>query len=31
MRAVKHMYRQAKMSNVVNKLKNEKVYSDKIP
>jgi len=30
-RAVKHMYRQAKMANVVNKLKLEKVYADKIP
>ena len=30
-RAVKHMYRQTNLKNVINKLKYEKVYAEKIP
>lgn len=29
-RAVKNLYRQGKMSNVINKLKQQKIYSDKV-
>lgn len=30
-RAVRNLYRQGNMRNVINKLQNEKVYMDKIP
>lgn len=30
-RAVKHMYRQTKMIHVINKLRSQKIYTDKIP